>query len=335
MKNLFLATMLCGLLGACNSKVATFQPGEIWYDTNQQRINAHGGGMMIHDGTYYWYGEYKGDSTYHAPGVEWDCYRTEAGGVSCYSSKDLQSWKFEGVVLKPELNDSTSDIHPSMVIERPKVIYNEKTGKYVMWMHIDNYNYSKAATGIAIADSPTGPFQYLHSLRPFGEESRDMSLFKDDDGRAYHIYSSRGNSTLFIHLLSDDYLEHTGKYSINFAGKYREAPALFKRKNKYYLITSGCSGWDPNEAEYAAADSILGTWTVMGNPCIGENSNKTFGGQSTFVIPVNPGKDQYIAMFDKWDKLDLINSRYIWLPIKFHSDSITIEWKDQWSTNDF
>ena len=161
MKNLFIATTLCAFLGACNSQVATFQPGEIWYDTNQQMINAHGGGVMIHNGTYYWYGEYKGDSTYHAPGVEWDCYRTEAGGVSCYSSKDLQSWTFEGVVLKPELNDSTSDIHPSMVIERPKVIYNEKTGKYVMWMHIDNYNYSKAATGVAIADSPTGPFQYI------------------------------------------------------------------------------------------------------------------------------------------------------------------------------
>ena len=155
-------------------------------------INAHGGGILYHNGTYYWYGEYKNDSTYHAPGVEWDCYRTEAGGVACYSSKNLQSWKFEGIVLKPDMTDPTSDIHPSMVIERPKVIYNDKTKKFVMWMHIDNYNYSKAAAGVAISDSPTGNFQYLHSLRPGGEESRDMTLFKDENGKAYHIYSSKG-----------------------------------------------------------------------------------------------------------------------------------------------
>ena len=222
-----------------------------------------------------------------------------------------------------------------MVIERPKVVYNEKTKKFVMWMHIDNYNYSMAATGVAVSDSPTGDFRYLHSLRPYGEESRDMTLYKDDDGKAYHLYSSKGNSTLFIHLLSDDYLEHTDTYTIAFPGKYREAPAIFKRQNKYYMITSGCSGWDPNEAEYAIADSMLGEWKAMGNPCIGENGDKTFGGQSTFVVPVNPEKDRYIAMFDKWNKLDLIDSRYIWLPIKFQGDSISIEWHDEWSPKDF
>ena len=225
----------------------------------------------------------------------------------------------------------SDDIHPSMVIERPKVIYNDKTKKFVMWMHIDNYNYSKAAAGVAISDSPTGNFQYLHSLRPGGEESRDMTLFKDEDGKAYHIYSTKGNSTLFFHLLSDDYLTHTGIYRAAFSGKYREAPAIFKRQNKYYLITSGCSGWDPNEAEYAIADSILGEWKTMGNPCIGENANKSFGGQSTFAISVDPKKDKYIIMFDRWNKLDLIDSRYIWLPINFHPEGISIEWKPEWS----
>lgn len=329
---LMLSVIAVGLY-SCGSK--TIKPGEVWTDTEQNMINAHGGGVLYHDGTYYWYGEYKNDSTYHAPGVEWDCYRTEAGGVACYSSKDLQSWKFEGVVLQPDTSDATSDIHPSMVIERPKVVYNDKTKKFVMWMHIDNYNYSKAATGVAVSDSPTGKFEYLHSLRPYGEESRDMTLFKDVDGKAYHIYSTKGNSTLYIHLLSDDYLKHTETFKAAFPGKYREAPAVFKRQDKYYIITSGCSGWDPNEAEYAIADSMLGEWTVMGNPCIGENAGRTFGGQSTFVIPVEAEKDKYIAMFDKWNKLDLINSRYIWLPIRFHAaDSITIEWKDEWSLND-
>lgn len=326
----FLLSLILIAFYSCGSS-KTIRSGEIWTDTDKNMINAHGGGILYHNGTYYWYGEYKNDSTYHAPGVEWDCYRTEAGGVACYSSKNLQSWKFEGIVLKPDMTDPTSDIHPSMVIERPKVIYNDQTKKFVMWMHIDNYNYSKAAAGVAISDSPTGNFQYLHSLRPGGEESRDMTLFKDEDGKAYHIYSTKGNSTLFFHLLSDDYLTHTGIYKAAFPGKYREAPAIFKRQNKYYLITSGCSGWDPNEAEYAIADSILGEWKTMGNPCIGENANKSFGGQSTFAISIDPKKDKYIIMFDRWNKLDLIDSRYIWLPINFHPEGISIEWKPEWS----
>lgn len=330
---IFLFTLIIIALYACASpKICS---GKEWKDTSRIAINAHGGGVLFHKGTYYWYGEYKGDSTYHAPGVEWDCYRTEAGGVACYSSKNLHTWKFEGVVLKPNLTDPKSDIHPSMVIERPKVVYNDQTKKFVMWMHIDNYNYSKAAAGVAVSDSPTGNFEYSHSLRPYGEESRDMALFKDTDGKAYHIYSSKGNSTLYFHLLSNDYLEHTSTYKIVFPGRSREAPAIFKRKNKYYLITSGCSGWDPNEAEYAIADSVLGEWKAMGNPCIGENGDRTFGGQSTFVIPVCPEKDEYIAMFDQWNKLDLIDSRHIWLPIKFQSDSITIQWQDAWSFKDF
>ena len=68
---------------------------------------------LYHDGTYYWYGEYKGEHTYRSPGVDWDCYRTEAGGVSCYSSKDLYNWKFEGIVLvRIHLILIPTSIHP-------------------------------------------------------------------------------------------------------------------------------------------------------------------------------------------------------------------------------
>ncbi len=306
-------------------------PGAIWQDTNGQHINAHGGGILYHEGTYYWYGEYKGEYTYRSPGVGWECYRTEAGGVSCYSSKDLYKWKFEGVVLKPDTCDTYSDIHPTMVIERPKVVYNEKTKKFVMWMHIDNADYSKATAGVAVSDSPTSDFIYIGSLRPNGQESRDMTLYKDVDGKAYHIYSSEGNSTLYVCLLSDDYLTHTNIYTRNFIGQSREAPAIFKRGNKYYCVTSGCSGWSPNEAEYAIADNIMGPWTKIENPCRGKDADKTFYGQSTFALPVAGQPDCYIMMFDKWNKTDLIDSRYIWLPIQFEGEKIIVPWQEQWS----
>lgn len=306
--------------------------GVEWLDTDGNRINAHGGGVLYHDGTYYWYGEYKGDSTYWNPKVpSWECYRTEAGGVSCYSSKDLTNWKFEGVVLKPDLTDEQSDLHPSNVLERPKVIYNDSTKKFVMWLHVDSHDYAKAAAGVAVSDSPTGDFKYLGSIRPNDAMSRDMTLFKDDDGKAYHFYSSEENKTLYISKLTDDYLKPTGNFTRNFIDQSREAPAVFKRDGKYYILSSGCTAWDPNVAEYAVADSIMGTWTVKGNPCSGADADKTFYAQSTFVIPVAGKKDAYIAMFDKWNKTDLINSRYIWLPITFaDNQTIDIAWQPEW-----
>jgi hypothetical protein len=306
--------------------------GDKWLDTDGNMINAHGGGVLYHEGTYYWYGEYKGDSTYWNPKVpSWECYRTEAGGVSCYSSKNLTDWKFEGVVLPSEKTDTTSELHYSNVLERPKVIYNDKTKKFVMWLHVDSHDYAKAASGVAVSDTPNGKFEYLGSMRPNNAMSRDMTLFKDDDGKAYHIYSSEHNKTLYISELTEDYLKPTGKFTRNFIDQSREAPAVFKKDGKYYILSSGCTAWDPNQAEYAMAESMLGEWTVMGNPCSGKDADITFYGQSTHVLKVEGKKDAYIAMFDKWNKTDLINSRYIWLPIKFNGDSIDIAWLEKWN----
>lgn len=331
---LLLMTMTTLLMGACTQSQETglVKSGEIWLDTDSNMINAHGGGILYHEGTYYWYGEYKGDSTYWNPKVpHWECYRTEAGGVSCYSSKNLVDWKFEGVVLPAEQNDSASDLHFSNVLERPKVIYNDVTKKFVMWLHVDSHNYAKAASGVAVCDTPTGQFEYLGSMRPNGAMARDMTLFKDDDGKAYHIYSSEENSTLYISLLTDDYLRPSGRFTRNFPDAYREAPAVFKHQGKYYILSSGCTGWDPNQAQYAMADSMLGEWKVMGNPCSGKDADITFYGQSTHVLKV--GENSYMAMFDRWNKTDLINSRYIWLPLTFKGDSIDIAWQDAWSVS--
>lgn len=306
-------------------------PGAVWYDVEGNPINAHGGGIMYHDEVYYWYGEYKGDSTYLLDWVKtWECWRADAGGVSCYSSKDLVNWKFEGVVLPTVPQDEQSDLHPSQVIERPKVIYNDKTKKFVMWIHVESPDYEKAHAGVAVSDSPTGLFTYLGSFKPNGEDSRDQTIFKDDDGRAYQIYSSEWNNTLYIGLLNDEYTQHTGIYTRNFINQSREAPAVFKHQGKYYLISSGCTGWDPNVAECAVADSMLGEWKVIGNPCIGEGADSTYYAQSTFVLPVAGREGKFVAMFDRWNKTDLIDSRYVWLPLTFQNGEPVIEWKKEW-----
>jgi beta-galactosidase len=323
-----LTAMLLLSLAALSQRAAIV-PGAVWNDTDGRPINAHGGGLLYDKGTWYWFGEYKHGLTRLVENLGWECYRVEAGGVSCYISKDLYHWKFMGVALLSDPRDSTSDIHTSKVIERPKVIYNEKTKKYVMWLHIDSEDYSAARAGVAVSDRPEGPYTYLGSMRPNGQMSRDQTLFKDTDGKAYQICSSENNATMYINELTDDYLQPTGKFKRVFVGLSREAPAMVKHNGKYYLLTSGCTGWDPNAADVGVSDAIMGDYKLMGNPCRGTDADKTYYAQSTYIAALQNGT--YIALFDRWNKLNLEDSRYVWLPLHFEKENMIITWKESWN----
>jgi beta-galactosidase len=298
-----------------------FNTGALWYDTNHEVINAHGGGLLLVNKTYFWYGEKRGTSA--------------SEGVSVYSSKDLYHWKNEGLAL-PKSNDPNSEIAVGGLIERPKVIYNTKTKKYVMWFHLElpNQGYKAARAGIAISDTPTGPFRYLKSFRPNGNMSRDMTLYLDDDGSAYHIYSARENYDLRIVKLTDDYLDATQQDSLLFSN-HREAPAIFKKNHLYYLITSGCTGWEPNQASLHVASSLFGPWKLLDDPMQGPLANKTFGGQSTYILPLKDKKNAFIFMADKWNPKDLKDSRYLWLPIEFENNQPVIKWQEQWQLSSY
>ena len=162
-----------------------------------------------------------------------------------------------------------------------------------------------------------------------GQMSRDMTLFIDDDGKAYHIFSSEENLTLHIAELTGDYLHHTGRYTRVAPAGHNEAPAIFKHNGTYWMITSGCTGWDPNEARMFSAPSIWGPWTQHPNPCRGPKAELTFGGQSTFVLPLDNGT--YIFMADIWRPRHPSDARYIWLPIEFEDGKPIIRWRDEWS----
>jgi hypothetical protein len=333
MKKYFSFLLIVSFLSAFSQQKNTaIFPGKIWKDASGNAINAHGGGILYFNKMYYWFGEIKKGKTTRATDITtWEDYRVNAGGISCYSSKDLLNWKYEGVALAPNKKDSSSDLHISKVIERPKVVYNSRTQKFVMWMHIDKYDYSYARAGVAVSDKPTGPYHYIKSVNPNGQMSRDMTLFKDDDDKAYLIYSSENNKTMQVCLLSDDYLSPTVTYNRILIGANREAPAMFKFQNKYYLITSLCTGWDPNKALYATADSVLGEWTMRDDPCTGPDADSTYHAQSTFVIPVEGKNNDFIFMADRWNKTDLQNSRYIWLPLYIKDDKPVITWKNSWT----
>jgi hypothetical protein len=163
--------------------------------------------------------------------------------------------------------------------------------------------------------------------------SRDMTLFVDDDGKAYHICASEDNGTLHISLLNDDFLSTSGKYVRVFDHRWHEAPAMCKYQGRYWLLSSGCTGWAPNAARSAVADSIWGPWTELGNPAEGINPENgmgpelTFGAQSTFILPVPGKKDTFIAMFDLWRPENAIDGRYAWLPMRFKDDRFAIKWE--------
>ncbi len=331
---IILATILTG--NKLSAQQTNFSPGEIWKDTEGNAINAHGGGLLLHKGIYYWFGEIKKGGTVRVAYVtSWEDYRVPAGGVNCYSSNDLLNWKNEGVALASNTTDSASDLYTSKVIERPKVIYNKKTGKFVMWLHLDNEDYSYAHSGVAVSDKPTGPYHFIKSEKPNGHDARDMTIFQDDDGKAYHLYSSEGNATMHVTLLSGDYLQHTLIEKRILIGSSREAPAIIKYNKKYYLFSSGCTGWAPNAASYAVADQMLGEWKQHDNPCTGKDSAITYTSQSTYAIKVPGKKDAFIFLADRWNKTDLPDSRYIWLPMTIKNGKPRISWADEWNFSFF
>lgn len=362
-------TFFC-IVKAGAQTTSQFTPGEIWNDNKGIHLNAHGGGILYYNGLYYWYGEHK---------IAGKIGNSAQVGVSCYSSKDLYNWKNESIALKVDENPN-SDITRGCVLERPKVIYNAKTKKFVMWFHLElkDNGYYAARSGVAVSDNPTGPFTFLKSFRPNagywpvnvqpchkkpvsadvkdsycggkgclpapvdsvnllgrdfkgGQMARDMNLFVDDDGTAYHIYSSEENSTLHISKLTDDYLTYSGEYFRVFVGRYMEGATLFKRAGKYYIIASDCTGWAPNAARSAVSDEIFGEWKELGNPAVGNESELTFRSQSTYVLKIEGKKESYIFMGDRWTPDNPIDGRYVWLPIKFENDAPKLYWQDKWS----
>jgi sucrose-6-phosphate hydrolase SacC (GH32 family) len=118
--------------------------------------------------------------------------------VNCYSSTNLVEWTYEGALLS---QTASGDTGPGRVIERPKVIYNKNTNKYVMWMHIDSSDYGEAKIGVATGDSVCGKYTYLRSERPLGFESRDSGLYVDDDGKSYLLTEDVSFFTPIVHTL--------------------------------------------------------------------------------------------------------------------------------------
>lgn len=132
----------------------------------------------IHPDAYVWYGEH--DDPFVDP-------RHTSGAVMACSTQDFVTWRNEGAMLHyANLTDMVNGpITGPLHVEKPKVLFNNRTQKYVMWMVIDDGVYDLGMAGVAVSDYPNGPFHFVRSLFPDGNRTHDQTLFQDDDGTAY------------------------------------------------------------------------------------------------------------------------------------------------------
>ena len=326
------------MLGLVVSTMAgqSIKPGSTWNDTSGSAINAHGGCVVYHDGYYYWFGEQRSTN--------------KSDGISCYRSKDFYSWTKLSRAVTPTgtKTDENCDIASGRTLERPKVIYNERTGKWVMWIHWENGNdYGQAKCAVCTADKVEGPYTLSDVFRPNGCDSRDQTLFLDNDGNAYHIYSTNMNSNTNCERLSDDFLVPLEGFSVQLKGRRYEAAAIFKAGDTYYGLFSGCTGWDPNPGRFMWTYDLMNeTWQAPAdfkasdgstgiNFCVDNNKNTSYQSQSNFVFAV-PGKDKcFVYMGDRWSSSNIQNSKHIWLPLSVRSGYPTVRWYDEWNLSVF
>lgn len=286
-------------------------------DTDGKTLHAHGAGFLEDNGYYYMFGEVRdGDKR-----------------VACYRSRDLMNWEFRNIVLRINSQKKPHYVRTELEmshfgrdanIERPKVLYCEKTNQYVMWMHYENaMDYNAARCAIATCDTVDGDYIYRGSFNPVGNMSRDCTLFKDKDGTAYFISAARDNADMCVYRLSDDYMSVDEQVKTLWPGQYREAPAVFEKDDKYYMLSSMCTGWNPNQGGVAYSDGVESRWSSLENfgDCV------TFNTQPTYVLKFG---EHYIYVGDRWDPMRYDESGYVFLPILFDENGkCRIEWADE------
>jgi len=317
-------------------------------DVAGEIIDAHGGCLQLFDGRFYLYGTAFGTNE---SSLALNC------PFRVYSSPDLERWTYEGELLKNQ---------PSGVYTRPCVVFNPNTRKYVLW-----YNWlPKLWNGQIVAaasDTPVGPFTIVNPNVPvFGSRPGDGSLFVDDEGTGYYIYTSMGDDyAVRVERLTPDYLGPSGKTS-DILATGCEAPVLFRRNNLYYALCGPLCPDCPKGSEVMVftSTSPLGPFTIKSNinRRSGNGASNELGQDVLFAhsfnegAPIVPAQQTWVAkipmsgeplfiwMADLWgsarDGVKGHDLQYWSPPLKFGPDNhgvLPVEnverWDITWSTN--
>ena len=291
------------------SEWVTIKNGALWKDENGNSVQAHGAGFLQVGDTWYMIGE---DRT-----NQWN------PDVNMYSSKDLVNWKFERKIIKNGVTHP--DLGTSRFIERPKLLRCPKTGQFVVWCHWESGNYGASEVAVFYSDTINGDYKFHWSGRPLGIKSRDCNIFADDDGTAYFISTTSENTDLGLFRLSDDYLsvvEHT----VLFPKGYREAPAIVRLNDTYFMISSALTGWDPNQGKIAYSKSLTSGWSTLSNV----GNGITFDTQAASILTLKGSeKTTYVYVGDRWQDPGLAESKTIMFPISFDGNTCTFNYTQQ------
>lgn len=272
--------------------------GALWKDTNGDKIDAHGGGIVKANDTFYWIGGSIG------------C----CGGTNLYSSPDLVTWTNHGTVYSDN-------------ISRPKLVFSSSDG---LW-HI----FGQVGRQLIIASSSSilGPYTtQVEPFSPLGVNFTDFGLFLDADGSAYALYSADHNNDVIS--LIDPSRTNITTLVHQFSAAGLESPGMFKMDDTYYFIASHKTAYLYNNDVVYSAQNLTGQWSVQSY--IAPFGTRTWNSQNTFELTIHGTEGSFVMyMGDRWVFPDLQNSTYVWLPIQVDKvkKAVSLEWHDVWAVD--
>ncbi len=257
--------------------------------------------------------------------------------LTCYRSVNLRDWEFRrNVLTKAQISDEEF-----FVCTRPSVIFDQTTGRFVMYLRTfqDMHDSSEASCvgqfgfsgfGVATSTVADGPYTYHGRVHTTLDHSGGGTIFKDTDGIGYVVYNNKKGigapNVLRIDRLAKDYLsieKNIVEFEVN-----REAPNMFKKGDRYYIITSGVTGWKPNQTLYSTSTSLSSGWS----PWLPMGDETCFDSQPCWTLIVT-GSEQmaYLYLGDRHNAENLLASTYVWLPIQFQGHRLSLNYCDSFN----
>ena len=178
------------------------------------------------DGRLYLYG------SWDHPHSDYYCSRE----AHCFSTDDMIHFVDHGVIFRNDEEFQGMPWNPQSWLYAPDAIH--KDGKYYYYVCGERND-----EGVAVADSPTGPFSPAEPIEGANGDSIDPAVFVDDDGQAYYFW---GQFTLRGGKLMDDMktlIPDTVKDGIvtEWEHGFHEGASIRKRNGKYYMVYTDIS----------------------------------------------------------------------------------------------